>query len=133
MNQLPRPVLMQSDTWLEKVSFRSETKNGFHMQLEKRLFNPRFFDYVFQLDETLEKTKIFDPTRQSDSCLGNVRKFRRILVRVSPTHTTTRHTTRPQTTTSATLAWLLSLLLLLDASQRDTSLFLRPSAARGSP
>ena len=34
------------------------------------------------------------------------------------THTT-RHATRPHTTTSATLAWLLS-LLLLDSGQRDT-------------
>ena len=118
-----RPLLMQSETRIEKAGFRVETKNGNLEQLKKRLFNPRIFDYDFQLDQTVEKAEISDPTRQSDSCIGNVRKSRRILVRVSHTHTTTRHTTRPRTTTSATLAWLLSLLLLLGSSQRDTSLF----------
>ena len=52
-----------------------------------------------------------------------MRKSRRILYEYIHTHvTTTRHKTRRHTTTSATLAWLLSLLLLLGASQRDTSL-----------
>ena len=31
------------------------------MQLEKRLFNPRFFDYDFQLGQTVEKPEIFNP------------------------------------------------------------------------
>ena len=52
---------------IEKAGFRSEKKKGFLMHLEKRLFSPRFFDRDFQLDQTVEKTEIFDPTRQSDS------------------------------------------------------------------
>ena len=64
------------------------------------------FDFQLKLDKTVEKNEISDLTRQSDSCIGNVRKTGRILARVSHTHTTTRHTTQPHTTTSATLAWL---------------------------
>ena len=62
------------------------------MQLKKRLFDPRFFDYDFQLDQAVKKTEISDPTRESDSCILNVIKSRRILVRVSHIHTRTRHT-----------------------------------------
>ena len=64
------------------------------MQLKKRLFSPVFFDYDFQLDQAVGKAEIFDPTRQSDSCTGNVKKPRRILVRVSHIHQhDIRHTT----------------------------------------
>ena len=89
---------MQSETWIEKAGFRSEAKIGVLMQLKKRLLNPRFFDYDFQLDQAVEKTEIFDPTRPSDSCIGDVTKSRRILVRVPQTHITTRHKrqTNPQ-------------------------------------
>ena len=52
---------MQSETWIKKAGFRSETT-----QLKKHLFNPRVFDYDFQLDQTAEKTEIYDPTRQSN-------------------------------------------------------------------
>ena len=115
-----RPVLMQSETWIKKAGFRSETI-GFLMQLKKRLFNPRFFDYDFQLGQTVENTWIFDPTRQSDSCIEKVREVPPH-TRTSITHPKTRHTARPHTTTWATLPWLLSLLLLLAASHRDTPL-----------
>ena len=50
-----RPLLLQSETRIEKAGFRSETNNGIIMQLDKRLFNPRFFDYDFQLDQTVKK------------------------------------------------------------------------------
>ena len=67
-----RPLLMQSKTRIETAGFRSETIIiRILMQLEKRLFDARFFDYDFQLDQTVEKTEIIDPTRQSDSCIGN--------------------------------------------------------------
>ena len=58
----------------------------------------------------------------SDCIRSGLRKYRRTLVRVSHIHTSTRHTARPHITASATLAWLLSLLLPLGASERDTSL-----------
>ena len=106
---------MQSETWIEKAGFRSEIKIGFLVRLKKRLFNPRLFDYDFQLDKTVEKTEIVSPTHQLDACIGKVKKSRRIvLVRVSHTHTTL-HTTQPHTATSATLAWQLPLLQLLVA------------------
>ena len=124
-----RPVLMQSETWIEKPVF-DRSKTGFLMRLNKRLFNSRFVAHGFQLDQTVEKTWIFKLKPQLDSCIGNVFKSScRILVRVSHAHTPTQHATRPHTTTSATLAWLLSLPLVLAASQRDASR-LRPSAAR---
>ena len=78
---------MQSETWIKKAGFRSEAKIGVLMQLKKRLFNPRCFDHDFQLDQAIEKIEISDPTRQSDSCIGKIGKPRRILVRVSHTHT----------------------------------------------
>ena len=111
-----RPVLMQSETWIEKAGFRSETKNGFLMQLKKRLFNPRFSIVFFNRNRQSKALEIFDPTRQSDSCIGDVESP--TAIRVSHTHATT---TRRHTTTPAMLAWLPSLLLLLSASQRDKS------------
>ena len=53
-----RPVLMQSETWIEKPVF-DRSKTGFLMQLNKRLFNSRFVAHGFQLDQTVEKTWIF--------------------------------------------------------------------------
>ena len=61
---------MQSETRIEKARFRSETKNCVIMQLKKHLFNPRCFDYDFQLDQAVGKTETLDPTRQSNSCIG---------------------------------------------------------------
>ena len=58
--------------------------------VEKAPFQSKNYDYDVQLDQTVEKTEISYPTRQSDSCIGNVRKSIRILVRLSHTHTTTR-------------------------------------------
>ena len=77
------------------------------------------------MDQTVEITEISDPTRQSDSCIGNVRKSRH-----TPTQHDIRHDSTPQH--RQRLAWLLLLLLLLGTSQRDTSFYLRPSAARDS-
>ena len=102
------------------VSNRRQEK-WLYSAVEKAPSQSQMFRLFFQLDQAVEKTEILDQRYLSDSCFGKVWKSRR--VRISPTHaTTTRHTTRPQTTTSATLAWLLPLLLLLAASQRDTSL-----------
>ena len=116
-----RPFLRQSETWIEKACFRLETGKCVFHAVGKAPFESKNFRLYFELDQTVEKTEIFDPTCHSDSSFGKVLKSRRI--RVSHTHaTTTRHSTRPYTTASATLAWLLSLLLLLVASQRDTTL-----------
>ena len=35
------------------------------MQLEKRLFDVRFFEYNLQSDQTVEKTEFFYPAHQS--------------------------------------------------------------------
>ena len=92
------------------------------MQLKKRFFNPRF------------SISFFNWTRQSNKLRCRIQHASRIHASEkfessaaytyhTLTHATaTRHTTRPHTTSSATLAWLLSLLLLLAARQRDTSL-----------
>ena len=119
-----RAVLMRSETWIEKAGFRSKTKNGFHMQLKKGLFSPRLFFFIIFSNWTRRSRKLKFSIRHASRihAIGKNRKSRRL--RVSHTHaTTTRHTTRPHITTSATLAWLLSLLQLLAASQRDTSFF----------
>ena len=61
---------MQSETLTGKGGFRSETKVGIiFYAVEKAPFNARCFDYEYdiQLDQTVGKTEIFDPTRQSDS------------------------------------------------------------------
>ena len=59
-------LCMQSGTRIKETGFRSETKNGILVPLKKRLFNPRFSDYDSQLDQTVGKTEIFDPTILSD-------------------------------------------------------------------
>ena len=100
------------------------------MQLKKPLLNPRFFDYDFQLDQTVGKTETFDPTRQSDSCIGNVKKSRRLLVRVSHTTRHKRQTTPHDNIGNAGLAAVTSA-----AARREVSVlhpYLRPSAARDS-
>ena len=122
--------LMRSATWIEGAGFRPETITGFLTQLKNRRFNPRFFDFFFQL--AVGKAEIFNPTRQSDSCIGKVRKSLPHTVRVSHTHaTTTRHTTRRHTT-STTPTSLLSLLLLCSPRVSIIHPYLRPSAARVS-
>ena len=117
-----RPVLMQWETWIETAGFRSETKKGVHMQLKTRLFNPTCFDFLFNWIRQSRKLRFWiqHATRIHASVkLESPAAYIRIL---HTRATATRHTTRPHTTTSATLAWLLSLLLLLAASQCDTSL-----------
>ena len=45
---------MQSETWIQKAGFRSQTKIGFPKKLKKRLFNPRVFDDFFQLGFSIQ-------------------------------------------------------------------------------
>ena len=120
---LRRPVPLQSETWMEKTASDRGQKLAF---LSSCLFDNRVFDYFSNWTrDSVEKTDFFDRSRQPNSCSGNVSTFRSILVRVSHTHTKARHTTGPHITTSASLAWLLSFLLLFAASQRDTSIYSR--------
>ena len=68
-----RPILMQSDRWIEEVDFRSQTKSGFLFQLKKKKFSMQTFSIeqsdpripsklpVEKLD--LEKLDFFDGMR----------------------------------------------------------------------
>ena len=48
--------------------------------LMQRLSNPNKNDYdLFPTGPDSRKTEIFDPTRQSNSCIGKVRKLSRML------------------------------------------------------
>ena len=56
-----RPILMQSDLWIEKGNFRSETKSGTLTQSKKCLFDPNF---------SIEQPDPHIPSRKSSFSTG---------------------------------------------------------------
>ena len=109
---------MQSDLSVENGLFRLKPKSGFLTQSKKGFFDSTFFDGEFRLADPVEKLDFFDwiPCQSKNS----VRKHD-FLIPPHPTGTTAHHST------AAMPAWLLSLLLLLTASQRGA--FLSPPAS----
>ena len=108
---------MQSKTWIEKASSDIGDKKWLSYEVEKAPFNPRIFDYSFQLDQTVEKTDF-----RSNTPVGfMLRKSVKIPRHTSVTHArynTTKHDTTPHHNIGDT-----GLSLLLAARLRDTSLY----------
>ena len=105
-----RPILMQSDRWIEEVDFRSETKSGFLFQLKKKKFSMQTFSIeqsdpripsklpVEKLD--LEKLDFFDGMRRSGCSIGDVFQ--------GPAHLSSPHKTHDHTTQQPTTAPILA-------------------------
>ena len=73
----------------KRVNMQLVVKAPFESNIIRVCF-PSGLDILFLY---YEETEVFDPTRQSDSSIGNVRKSRRILVRASHIYTPTYDTT----------------------------------------
>ena len=57
---LLRPILLQSDRWIEKGDFRSETKSGIVTQSQNFLCDPIFFDGAIRSAHPVEKVDFFN-------------------------------------------------------------------------
>ena len=84
-----RPILMQSDRWIEKGDFRSKTKSGILTQSKKRLFDPNFFDRAIRSSHIVEKVGFFRRMRGSDCSIENLFEAHRI------SHQPRKHTITP--------------------------------------
>ena len=109
-----KPILMQSDWWIEKGGFRSETKSGILTQSKKCLFDPNFFDRAIRSAHPVEKIDLFNGMCGSDCSIERVFEVHRI------SHHPTRHTITPYNISDAGLAAIM-LLLLLRTTRRGTS------------
>ena len=112
---LLRPILMQSDRWIEKGGFRSETKSGIITQSKKCLFDPNFFDRAIRSAHRVEKVDFFNGMRGSDCSIKKVFEALRI------SHHPTKHTITPYNSSDAGLTATVLLLLLLTTTRRGTS------------
>ena len=102
---------MQSDRWIEKGGFRSETRSGILRQSKKFLFNPNLFDRAIGSAHPVEKVYFFNGMCGSDCLIEKVLEAHRI------SHHPTRHTITPYHSSDAGLtATMLLLLLLLNDS-----------------
>ena len=54
-----RPILMQSDRWIENGDFRSKTKSCILTQSKKCLFDPIFFDRANPIRASRRKNRLF--------------------------------------------------------------------------
>ena len=117
---------------LKKPASDRRQKIAILTQLKKRLPNLGLVDHDFQLDQTVEQTEIFHPTRPSDSCIRNVRKSRRILL--YGYHTSTQqHDIRHNPTRQHRRRWLGRCHFCgCPARVSVTHPYLRPSAVRDS-
>ena len=98
---------MQSDRWIEKGGFRSETRSGILRQSKKFLFNPNLFDRAIGSAHPVEKVYFFNGMYGSDRLIENVLEAHRI------SHHPTRHTITPYNSSDAGLTATMLLLLLL--------------------
>ena len=73
-----RPVLMQSDRWIEKGDFRSNTKSCILTQSKKCFFDPNFFERAIRSAHPVEKTDVFNGMYGSDSSIEKVFEAHRI-------------------------------------------------------
>ena len=115
---------MQSDRWIEKGAFRSETKSGSLPQSKKCLFDPIFFDRAIQSAHPFGNVGFVNRIRGSDCSIENVFEAHRI------SHHPRKHTIIPYISSDAGLtATILLLLLLLTATRRGTFCFPPASSA----
>ena len=63
---------MQSDRWIEKDEFRSETKLGILTQSENRLFDPNVFDRAIRSAHPVQNVDVFDGMRGSDCSIAKM-------------------------------------------------------------
>ena len=114
-----RPILMQSDRWIEKGGFRSETKSSILTQSKKCLFDPNFFDRAIRSTHPVEKIDFFKVMCGSHCSIERIFEAHRI------SHHPTRHTITPYNSSdaglTATMLLPLLLLLLLTTTRRGTS------------
>ena len=120
---------MQSDRWIEKGDFRSETKSGILTQSKKCLFDPKFFDRAIRSAHPVEIVDFFNGMRGSDCSLKKVFEAHRI------SHHPRIHTITLYDSSDASLAVavLLLLLLLLTTTRRGTSCSPPASSAHRHP
>ena len=91
-----RPILMQSDRWIEKGDFRSEIKSGNLMQPNRCLFDPNF---------PIEQSDPHIPSRKSTFSTGCVDRIARSKNFLKATASlTTPQNTRSHPTTAPMLA-----------------------------
>ena len=69
---------MQSDRWIAKDDFRSETKWGILTQSKKCLFDRNFFDRAIRSAHRVEKVDFFNEMRESDCSIEKVFEAHRI-------------------------------------------------------
>ena len=63
---------MQSDRWIEKGDFRSETKSGILKQSKKCLFDPNFFDRAIRSAHPVETLDFFNGMRGPDCLIEEI-------------------------------------------------------------
>ena len=76
---------MQSDRWIKKGDFRSETKSGILTRPKTCFFDPNLFDRTIRSAHPVEKVNFFNGMRQSDCSIDTVFEAHRISHH--PTHT----------------------------------------------
>ena len=84
-----RPILMQSDRWIEKGGFRSETKSSILTQSKKCLFDPNFFDRATRSTHPVEKIDFFKVMCGSHCSIERIFEAHRI------SHHPRKHTITP--------------------------------------
>ena len=67
-----RPILLQSDRWIEKGDFRSKTKSCIVTESTKCLFDPNFFDRAIRSAHPVEKVDFLNGMHGSDCSFENV-------------------------------------------------------------
>ena len=83
---------MESDRWIEKGDFRSETKSGFIMQSKKSLCNPKRFDRAIRSVNPVENSTF------STGCADRIARSEKFLkptasLSTPPPNTRSHHTT----------------------------------------
>ena len=138
-------LLQQSDPSIENGPSPAEAQIGFLIQSKKKsFFYSAFFDEQFDWQIQSKKFIFSSGSASRKSKVIRKRIFEPIASLISPqnthphAHTPIPGTTQQHHTTAPTLVWLLSLLLLLAASQRGaylaspaSSVYHTMAAARG--
>ena len=75
---LIRPILMQSDRWIEKGDFRAKIKSCVLTRSKKCHFDPNFFDRAVRYAHAVEKIDFFNGMPGSDCSIEKVFEAHRI-------------------------------------------------------
>ena len=88
---------MQSDRWIEKGDFRSNTKSCILTQSKKCFFDPNFFERAIRSAHPVEKIEFFNGMHGSDCSIKKVFEPHRI------SHHPRKHTITPYNSSDAGL------------------------------